>query len=238
MAVETMGPSAQAAVASAFTKMGASGPRTILSVYPKALEHSLMHEGRKIYRIEAAEKGSYSLLVVPDTGAALRSPMGAYYVAPIPASVVADNLVDVWAKGRHGASAGFMPGIVHVESATPSTPTEEDIQRAYKKAVVQQDAYCRFLVNDADAKFVKEGSINILDEHRWAAEWMGLKDRKWSQPMEPIALDKCPACAEEIKSGAVICRWCRTDIEKFRADRAVVSVDATPEEAPKRTKKG
>lgn len=212
-------PAAASMARQAFVAMGASGPRTIISVYPLPLELSLMHEGTKIYRIDAAPKDGYSKLVVLDTFATCKNfSSGALYPAPVPASVVADNLIQAWTKGRVGTSQDSQLGPGILICAGPE-PTEAEVASAKEL----QTAYFRKLVNDADASFSKEGSLNISDDHRMAAEWMGTKDRKWAQPITPAETKRCPACAEEIKAAALICRFCNTNIRKFLEEEAKAS---------------
>lgn len=220
MSVENASSAASTLAQRAFVHMGASGPRTIVSVYPLALEHSLLHEGRKIYRIEASPRDGFSSLFVPDTFASLRSPgTGQYYPAPVPASVVVENLVSVWTRGRLGSSAGVGPGVLIVEGVNPSNPTPEEIKTAVAAARARQEEYFRYLINDADIRFTKEGQMNITDDHRMAAEWMGVRDRKWAQKIEAVEPKHCPACGEEVLATAIICKHCGRDMEEFVEQR-------------------
>lgn len=225
-------PQAAAVVRNAFIAMGASGPRTVISVYPLELRLELRHEGSKTYVMAAAPPEGHSQLTVEDTFASVKNfSSGQLYPAPVPAAAVADNLVNSWTKGRVGSADGLGPGVLVCASMQP---TAEEIDRAR----VQQTAYFRSLVNDADIKFTKEGALNITDDHRLAAKWMGIKDRKWAQPMVPKSLVSCPACREEVFSDAVLCKHCHSNIPKFLAEQLApavvesVSVQAEPAKVP------
>jgi hypothetical protein len=206
-------PQAAAVVRNAFIAMGASGPRTLISVYPLELSLELRHEGTKTYVMAAAPPDGYSQLVVDDTFASVKNfTSGQLYPAPVPAAAVADNLVNSWTKGRVGSADGLGPGVLVCAGTVPQ-PAE------IAEAKARQTNYFRSLVNDADIKFTKEGAVNITDDHRLAAKWMGVKDRKWAQPMIPKSLVQCPACREEVYSEAILCKHCHTNIPEFLASQ-------------------
>lgn len=198
---------------------GYSGPKTILSVFPLPMKSEpLQHEGQRVYEIAPAKKGSYTTLTVKDTFSWLRNlhtDGTSYYQGPIPATVVAENLVQRWTQGLVGTKDGLGPGIMIIEGAVP---TSEEIA----DATARQEAYFRNLVYEGDECFTKEGGINITDLHRVAAEWMGLNDRPWIKPLTSAALmpGGCPACKEPVKDGAVICKHCHTDIPEFLAKQS------------------
>ena len=192
---------------------GLSGPRHILSVYPQAQSLQLRHAGLTTYEIEAAPPGDYRTLTVYDTFSWNRNYHAEgfqLYQAPVPASAVADNLISRWTTGMVGTQEGLGPGIILIADAQP---TEEELAAARQR----QTDYFRMLINEADYFFTKGEMKSITGTHRLAGEWMGVKDREWLRPMVHVELRRCPACAEEIRGEAKICRFCHTDLRAFEA---------------------
>lgn len=197
---------------------GYSGPRTLISVFPKELRLELRHEGFKTYVMPSAPKGKFSTLTVRDTYAWVRNFSAdnfELYQAPIAGTVVAENLMQRWSMGLVGTRDGLGPGILVCAGLEPSP---EEIVHAKN----QQEAYFRELILEGDVLFAKpETAGDITDVHRMAAEWMGAQDRAWYKPIQHILMATCPACAEEIRSTAKICRFCRTNLADFIESEAL-----------------
>lgn len=195
---------------------GQSGPRTILSIFPKEQELQLRHQGITTYFLPAATKANPTLLRVNDTYTWNRNWSVddiAFYQAAIPANTVADNLVHSWAQSMVGARQGFGPGIMVIAG---SEPTKLELETVH----IRQEEFFNFLINQAD-DFEQEGKrFNITDVHRLAAEWMGVQGRSWAKVMHEIKFVSCPACQEDIRAGALVCRHCSTDLEEFAEKRA------------------
>lgn len=184
-----------------------SGAKLILSVYPKAMSLELRHEGVKTYRIEAAPRNSYSTLLVRDTFSYCRNLHAddfELYRGEVKASIVADNLVRAWAQSTVGSNREFGPGILICAGLKP-TKLELDA------ALSRQKAYFNALINEADG-FAIRGAGEITDAHRLAADWMGTNDRKWARPITKIDFRSCPFCQEDIRQGAIFCRFCQQDV--------------------------
>lgn len=195
---------------------GTSGSRLILSVFPMTQSQDLMHEGIKRYTLDAAERNSYVTLLVEDTYAVCRNLHAdgvEFYSAPVPASVVAQNLVKSWSTGLIGTTDDLGPGILVCKDLDV---TDAEITTANGR----QAEYFRFLINEADAKQLQGKANEITDIHRLAANWMGAHDRAWYKPIEHVEMVQCAACGEEIRSSAKICRWCHTHIGEFIAKEA------------------
>jgi hypothetical protein len=192
---------------------GTSGPRLILSVFPREQQLKLRHEGIKTYVMPAAEPGGYQTLMVHDTFSYNRNyhvEGFALFEAPVPAQVVAENLVQAWSTGLVGTKDGLGPGIMICAGLTP---TPEEIAEVNKR----QNAYFRSLIGEADALEGIHKAKDITDLHRLAAEWMGAKDRKWFRLISRVDSKSCPACAEEIRAEAKVCKHCNTNIAEFLA---------------------
>lgn len=191
---------------------GFSGPRTVISVYPRELRLELRHEGFKTYVMPGAPKGKFSTLTVRDTYAYVRNfsvDNFELYQAPVAGSVVAENLMQAWSNGLVGTKEGIGPGIL---VCADLEPTAEEIASVMAK----QEVYFRELIMEGDILFNKpETAGDITDVHRLAAEWMGTTDRPWFKPLTHISLTPCPACAEDIRSTAKICKVCKTNIAEF-----------------------
>jgi hypothetical protein len=206
--VPNIGPPPQHHSALLPSVFGNTGPRTLVSVWPLTCFLTLRHEGSKTYTLEACPKGEHRTLTVTDTVSFNRNfSTGQYYPAPVPGGVVADNLLTAWTRGLIGANdhTGLGPGIIICAGVEP---TAEEIQAVKDK----QAEYFRFLINEGDRK-----PEQVTDLHKIACEWMGVKDRKWAQQIQPVELVPCPACAEDVRSTAVICRHCGTNMRDFLA---------------------
>lgn len=208
---------------------GHSGPRTLLSIFPIAQSLTLRHEGYKTYELPAVKKGEHALLAVNDTFSWNRDfskEEFMLYPAPIPGQVVAENLIQAWAHGKIGTSDGLGPGIILLEGTKP-TPAELELANSV------QESYFRHLIYEADQKFIQEGGLNITDLHRVAANWMGLNDRQWIKPIVEINLVNCPACAEQIRAAAKVCKHCHTNIPEFLKTESDVITDLKTAFPPK-----
>ena len=190
---------------------GTSGPRTIVSVFPMEQSLRLRHEGCKDYVLPAAPKDSYVALQIHDTYSWNRNfnaDKFALYAAAIPASVVADNLVQRFATGMIGTKDGLGPGI---KICAGEVPTPEEVEEV--RAI--QSEYFRYLINEADTLLAMDKPGDIVALHRLAADWMGAHDRKWFKPLTHVSMAACVACSEEIRTTAKICRWCHTNQSEF-----------------------
>lgn len=195
---------------------GQSGPRLILSVFPLPQSLELRHEGLKQYYLPAAPKGKYSTLLVHDTFAWNRNwhaDAFELFQAPISAASVAENLIQRWSNGLIGTKDGLGPGIMICAGLEP-TPEEIDVVNQ------RQSDYFSSLINEADTLFGREEFTAITDTHRLAADWMGVNDREWAKPITRVEMRACPACAEQIRGAAKVCRWCHTDLREFEKGAA------------------
>jgi hypothetical protein len=203
---------------------GTSGPRTIVSVFPMEQSLKLRHEGFKNYILPSAPKGSHVQLTVHDSYAWNRNfnaDRFELYPAPIPATSIADNLIQRFTTGMIGTKDGLGPGIMICADVEP---TEEEIATV----VARQEAYFRYLINEADFLFAKNQVGDIHDVHRMAADWMGTHDRAWAKPLVHVEMKRCPACDEEVRGSAKFCRWCHTDIPAWIAKEEKALKALTP----------
>ena len=143
------------------------------------------------------------------------------YVANfIEVETVVEDLLNTFANGRQGGSAGVGPGIILIEDDEP-TPAE------IAKAIDMQTQYCRWLIEDADVLFAARAFKEITQVHKLGAAWLN-EDRPWKREMGQAVPIQCPACKEDIKPEALVCKHCHTDIAKFVKEQGVKVVQAAP----------
>jgi hypothetical protein len=208
---------------------------TICSVYPGDLTHRLLHSpsgaGRTNYFIPAVpldDPSAYELLHVwdawattLDTASTLASSMdtdstGAgesgkkYQLSPVPSRTIAYDLVRHWAGDAPGARVGLTIGVGTIAGDVPS---EEEL--ASLRGI--QSAYFRFLVEQAHTYHAQGLTKEITDYHRRALRWLGSEDAPWYPKIERSIMKQCPACDERIKSTAVVCQHCRTNLPEYYA---------------------
>lgn len=185
---------------------GLSGPRTILSIFPKEQFLELKHQGITRYVLPAASKDNPVTLKVNDTFAWNRNwgvDEVVFFQQPVSAQVVAENLVHVWAASMVGSKQGFGPGIMIIAG---DTPTEEELETVRNR----QEEFFNFLINTADDYEQKGERHMITDVHRKAAEWMGVQGRSWAKAMREKRYIPCPECQEDILEGARKCKHCQS----------------------------
>lgn len=217
---------------------------TICSVYPGELNHRLLHErvnfddptrpsgsGFTSYHIPAVpidHPDAYELLNVWDGFTSVLDTAGTlaasadydamtvgesskkYQLAPVPCNVIAYDLIRHWSGDAPGAKVGLTIGVGAVASDLP-TPTELQGLRGI------QTAYFRFLVEQADAYHSQGLNREITDYHRRALRWLGSEDREWFKKIERSVMKSCPACDNQIKSNAIVCQHCHTNLTDFYA---------------------
>ncbi len=189
------------------------GHVTICSIYPQALHKRIGHNGMTDYRIAAAPRGSYSLLRVFDTQQRIKrvsetNNKEEYQAMPIPARIVAENLVHDWADDTLGARSGYRPGIAIIAG---DEPTEGELSSMRST----QSALFNWYINDAQGKHVKGQTNEITDIHRLAAREMldkGADRLPWIAPVDFEAVKSCMACTKQIPSGARVCPECKENL--------------------------
>lgn len=189
------------------------GHVTMVSIYPGVLFRRIRHNGMTDYRISAAPRGSYSALVVYDTQEWLNrvDPSDGkpnWIPAPIPASVVADSLLTIWARNTLGNKSGFAPGVGVIRG---DTPTNEEL----KSLRTMQDNLFNWYILDANGKHLKGEATEINEVHRMAALEMlshGAEKLPWYPKMIFTEVKVCLACGKQIETRALVCSECKTNL--------------------------
>lgn len=196
---------------------------TICSIYPAPLSKRVRHNGITVYDMKAAPRGSYSTLTVYDTQEWCSRPDPTngsqhWMPMPIPALVVAQDLVATWAGDTLGKKSGFAPGIGLIAGTKP-TPQELAALRS------QQSSLFNWYITDAMGKHLRGQGNEITDVHRLAAKEMldkGAERLPWYPPMDFAAVKNCIACGKQINENALRCDHCTTILpdwyEKYQMD--------------------
>lgn len=165
--------------------------------------------------LDEVSRRPYSTLQIQDTYQMIRNltadddDPNVYTPMFIPVDMVVEDLVREWTFGRHGATDGVGPGIMQIVGESPTQP---EIISAFER----QGEYCSWLVQDGDLLFAQQDFKGIGQVHKLAAVWLR-EDRPWMRKLGQETPVQCPACREEIKLGAVLCKHCSTNIPEFLA---------------------
>lgn len=90
----------------------------------------------------------------------------------------------------------------------PEGPSEKELVANEKKL----KTYFYRVVEVGDIVWGQAGRIDLIDSRcKVAAAYLGITDRPWQRAY--TAQVKCPACMEDIKAGAKLCRFCGTELD-------------------------
>lgn len=202
--------------------------RTICSIWPAAQRAQRKHNGLTDYTLAAAPRGSYATLTVYDTQQWInipneRSYRGNIEPRPIPAQIVAEDLVATWGKDTVGAKSGFKPGIGIIAGEVPTVEELASLRAG-------QSNLFNWLIKDAMDKHNGGEGINISDMHRMAAKEMldkGANSLVWFPVVDFSAVKDCIACARQIQATAIRCEHCTTMLPEFY-DKYGLDLNADP----------
>lgn len=184
----------------------------------------VVSNGVSRYEIPACAKiGDYQVLPIVSTEKTGREPNPEggeprRTVIPLPSTAIARDLIShVIQNGPCGSTPGHSLGIGVIEGPEPTKEELEKLNRA-------QINYLRTVVADGQRLSVVEPQ-SIQQLHRIAVDYLGLgAQHGWaaSATSHQLQTKPCPACAEEIRLAAVICKHCRTDLREFEGGVPVV----------------
>lgn len=197
---------------------------TIYSVFPVKTEGKELSwvSGFKMYTMDAAPRDGYSKLVIEDAIQWIRdmssvgddNQQGSMAPAPVSAAIRADNLVTFWTSNTLGAKSGYAPGI-GVFNGFEGSVEFKDFLATLRTS---QEAFFRWLVQDASDKHTKGEAHNISDLHRQAAKWLldkGAERLPWYPKIEFADVKNCVACDAQIAAKAKKCQECSTDLVDY-----------------------
>ncbi len=131
-----------------------------------------------------------------------------YLPHPVAAGNVARDLASLWSSDALAGDGGSKPGIRTIAGEEPTAVELAELRE-------MQTRYFRTLVNDGHSLFSKGQVKDISDLHRQAAKWLGANNLPWLPKIEQVAIKKCVACANEIRSEALRCEKCNVDLPDF-----------------------
>lgn len=192
------------------------GHVSIVSIWPAALRAERRHNGITTYQMAAAPRGSYSKLVVYDTQQMVpqpseRSAKPEWSPRPIPAIIIAQDLVSTWGGDTLGARSGYRPGIGMIAG---DNPTVEELAALRST----QNALFNWFITDANGKHMSGEGVLISDTHRLAAKEMldrGAERLAWYPVVDFAAVKDCVACGKQINQNALRCDHCTTMLPDF-----------------------
>lgn len=186
---------------------------TICSIYPGALRKRVRHNGLTIYEIPAAVRGSFVTYQVYDTQEWCSRPDPTngnqhWMPMPIPARVVAEDLVATWAGDTLGKKSGFTPGITIIAGDQPTKAELKSLRDG-------QTALFDWYVKDAHGKHTRGQSNEITDVHRLAARELldkGVERLPWYPNTMFADVKDCVACGKQIEAKSKVCDKCQTNL--------------------------
>ncbi len=199
--------------------MTGRGHRVLISIYPAELRRRIRHNGITDYVMPAAPRGSYAKLVVYDTQEWLNrvsedTGKPDWIPAPIPATVVADSLVQLWAMHTLGNKSGFAPGVMVIKGEEPT----KDELAALRSS---QTNLFQWYILDGNAKHQRGEHTEITDTHRLAARELldkGAERLPWFPKIAFAEVKDCLACGRQIEARAKVCPDCSTNLVNWYLD--------------------
>lgn len=194
---------------------------TIASVYPGTLRKQLRHNGTTEYVLEGPPRGTHSQLTVYDTQQWIRfaSEQGPRYdqmaPGPIPAMVVAQDLVQTWAGAilkPKNAQSTIGVGIIRGE-----TPSTEELTILH----AGQNSMFNLFIQEANSLHIAGKGIDITDIHRTAAKYLldqGAENLPWFPKIDFAEVKTCIACRKKIYAEAIRCEHCNTFLPQLYMD--------------------
>ncbi len=187
--------------------------RNICSIYPAPFRKQVRHNGITIYSMPAAPRGSYSTLRVYDTQEWCSRPDPTdgrqhWLPMPIPAQIVAEDLVNTWGGDTLGKRSGFSPGVMIIQGDKPTTEELAHLR-------TQQSALFNWYITDAMGKHLRGQGNEITDVHRLAAKEMldkGAERLPWYPTVDFADVKNCVVCAKQIDARALRCNHCQTNL--------------------------
>ncbi len=127
---------------------------------------------------------------------------------PIEALTVARELYRAWGLDVVEGNGGMGPGLLVIAGDKPTADELASVRR-------RQSEYFRKLIDSASMMFAKGEVKNISDLHRAGARWMGANNLPWVLKLEQVEMKSCKACGETIRTQALVCKECNTNLPKF-----------------------
>jgi hypothetical protein len=191
-------------------------------MYPGRLSKQIRHNGTTEYVLEPAPRGQYSQLVVYDTQQWMRfaSERGPKYdqwgAGPIPAHIVAQDLVQTWAgailKPKNGTAYTIAVGIIAGKS-----PTKDERD----KLMAGQVALFNLFIQEANSLHIAGKGVDITDLHRTSAKYLldqGAESLPWYPKIDFSEVKVCIACGKKIYRIALRCEHCTTFLPQLYLD--------------------
>jgi hypothetical protein len=224
--------------------------RTICSIYPQALLANRRYKpvNRRAgylttFRLPAAKRGGYELLVVEDMDELFRfssdAPMTDLRIYADGPNGLASDLINEWGGHVVGEVYGG-PGIflcteedVRNEAGEVIKTAEKPSDHELEAARIRQTRWFQFLENQALDYWIQGKKEQIRDQHRQAAEWLGHSSAEWMKPPEQMLMISCPFCGTNMPSGRPVCQNCKqiTNRRKFEeVQRAAEAMETSQAE--------
>lgn len=209
---------------------------TIVSIFPKEINSIKATIRPGTFRIAAAKKDSYSLLVVgPSSWWRNMDEDGNLLEIPCNSKQVADAIINDHINGLYGArGAETRPGLFvclgEYDLKTIGTyKNSAGLTFAQLLAIAQkqQKSYFETLVRMADIAWSRTNGnpLSISDDARIAAEYLGIeKSKAWMGDFVAMVKTNCPGCGALYDPNYPICRECKTVVNKKLAEERGIKI--------------
>lgn len=198
---------------------------TIASVYPEKRiarrdYHPEMAGGRYLFVLEAAPKGEYATLTIPDCWELIETDQGKIgNMSRRPELVRCEDIVGCllseWAINIGGTRTGHRPGIMRIAG---DAPTEAELVQLN----AMQAAYFDGLIHEGNGLAAQHDWKNISSLHRLAAVSRGHEAAWVTNLGEGKEKKECFYCASKIEARAKFCKECRQFQPGFESIAAAI----------------
>lgn len=200
---------------------------TIVSVYPKAIAETKHTMQPSHFRIEAAEKDDFSILVV-GCGSwlkemALDQPFQEIYVG---STQIAQSFILDYSAGLLGYNVDQKPGLFSIPGAYDkksirkyiNPETLESFDSLISKARDQQRRWFLKLVDLTDSLWARSNGnpLCVNEDSRMAARELGV-NKDWMRNFQASQMENCKACGHMVNPIYPVCSNCKNIINPERA---------------------
>lgn len=211
---------------------------TLISVYPKAIVDYKPTAFPQTHRIEGAEPGKFSLLVVEGVSWFKELEDQPSLELPITSIQVAEAIIQDFCNGLLGYVPDVAaPGLFYVAGEwdeqsvlTQKFPDIKDdrgrivtkgktFQEMLAAAHLRQKNWFSNLIRMADTDWARTNGnpLSVSDIARLGAEYLGMKDKPWMSDIAHLEKTNCSACGFIVNPAYPICPNCKAVVNEARA---------------------
>jgi len=191
---------------------------TVVSLLPFQLEERKPTLIPEWFVVPAAKDGKPGILHVKDCHSNLAMIEGKTFPVTHSAEEISNSIVNDYCSSHLEASDDAKPALFWVFGRLSASDVLVQHKDKVDEARKKQNIWFMRLVRRADDDWEKTKQHRMItDLQRHAATSLGLHNKAWMTPIEPMELVKCPFCMHLIEKEAVICTNCKQVVDKEKA---------------------